>query len=125
MTLDLHYRFTTVCLATVLLSSWIFGNCFEITILHTNDVHARIVETNVYGGRCSPQDSAANKCYGGVARRQTVINRIRNSHDNVLLLDAGDQFQGTVWFNVYEGLATAQFMNMLRYDAMVRMFFKI
>lgn len=118
MTLDYECRLT-VCLTTALLLLSNCGSCFELTILHTNDVHARIQETNVYGGRCSAQDSAAKKCFGGVARRQTVINQIRKSDRNVLLLDAGDQFQGTVWFNVYEGTATADFMNMLRYDAMV------
>lgn len=92
--------------------------CFELTILHTNDVHARIEETNKYGGPCEPADSVAKKCFGGVARRQTAIKDIRQTHRNVLLLDAGDQFQGTVWFNVYKGLATAFFMNRLGYDAM-------
>ena len=96
--------------------------CFELTILHTNDVHARIEETNKYGGPCAPADSVAKKCFGGVARRQTAIKDIRQTHRNVLLLDAGDQFQGTVWFNVYKGLATAFFMNRLGYDAMVSVF---
>ena len=69
-----------------------------------------------------PADSAANRCYGGVARRQTVIKRIRKTHPNVLLLDAGDQFQGTVWFTIYEGSASSFFMNQLSYDVMVRIF---
>lgn len=93
--------------------------CFELTILHTNDVHSRIEETNKYGGQCTPADSAAKSCFGGVARRRTVISNIRKTHRNVLLLDAGDQFQGTVWFNVYEGATTAFFMNKLGYDVMV------
>eukprot|EP00794_Sanderia_malayensis_P002836 gene2836-3279_t len=115
-----HEFYLTVCLTTVLLlfCSTNSGNCFELTILHTNDVHARIQETNVYGGRCSTADSTAKKCFGGVARRQTVIKQIRKRDQNVLLLDAGDQFQGTVWFTVYQGKATADFMNMLGYDAM-------
>ena len=97
-------------------------NCFELTLLHTNDVHARIEEMNKYGGPCTSSDSRAKKCFGGVARRQTAIKDIRRTDRNVLLLDAGDQFQGTVWFNVYKGLATAFFMNKLGYDAMVRSF---
>ncbi|CAH1776837.1 unnamed protein product [Owenia fusiformis] len=91
---------------------------FELTILHTNDCHAHIEEFNKYGGICSDSDKEANKCFGGVARRATAVAEIRDRHDNVLLLDAGDQFQGTVWFYAFEGLATAQFMNDMQYDAM-------
>ncbi|KAG9493666.1 hypothetical protein GDO78_001511 [Eleutherodactylus coqui] len=87
---------------------------FEITILHTNDVHARVEQTNKDAGKCgTPAD-----CYGGVARRLTKINEIRATHKNVLLLDGGDQFQGTIWFNVYKGEEAAYFMNHLKYDAM-------
>ena len=95
------------------------GN-FQLTILHTNDVHARIEQTNKYGGRCTPKDLANQKCFGGVARRQFIIKEIRKADANVLLLDAGDQFQGTVWFTIYKGKASAFFMNQLGYDAMVR-----
>ncbi|XP_071998115.1 5'-nucleotidase [Engystomops pustulosus] len=87
---------------------------FQITILHTNDVHARVEQTNRDSGKCgNPAD-----CYGGVARRLTKINEIRANHKNVLLLDGGDQFQGTIWFNYYKGREASSFMNHLRYDAM-------
>ncbi|XP_077145899.1 5'-nucleotidase [Ranitomeya variabilis] len=87
---------------------------FQITILHTNDVHARIEQTNKDSGKCGdPAD-----CYGGVARRLTKIKEIRASHNNVLLLDGGDQYQGTIWFNVYKGEEAAYFMNQLNYDVM-------
>uniref|UniRef100_A0A8C4RF04 5'-nucleotidase n=1 Tax=Erpetoichthys calabaricus TaxID=27687 RepID=A0A8C4RF04_ERPCA len=87
--------------------------CFELVLLHTNDVHARVEETSKDSGKCT-----SNGCYGGVARRLTMINDIRATERNVLLLDAGDQFQGTVWFNVYKGAEAAHFMNWMRYDAM-------
>ena len=45
--------------------------------------------------------------------------RARASNPNTLLLDGGDQFQGTFWFYVYKGMAAAQFMKKLGYDAMV------
>ena len=96
--------------------------CFELTLLHTNDVHARIEEADVYGGTCSSEDSKAGKCYGGVARRKTVIDEIRRNQSNVLLLDGGDQFQGTLWFNVYKGKEARIFMNLLKYDAMVSIY---
>ncbi|KAK3522692.1 hypothetical protein QTP86_029695 [Hemibagrus guttatus] len=86
---------------------------WELTILHTNDVHARVEETNKDSGKCTKGD-----CYAGVARRFTKIQEIRRREKNVLLLDAGDQFQGTVWFNYYKGDEAAYFMNKLGYDAM-------
>ncbi len=47
------------------------------------------------------------------------MSEIRKKEKNVLFLDAGDQFQGTVWFNYYKGAEAAHFMNKLGYDAMV------
>uniref|UniRef100_K7G2H3 5'-nucleotidase n=1 Tax=Pelodiscus sinensis TaxID=13735 RepID=K7G2H3_PELSI len=67
-------------------------------------------------GKCrggSPLD-----CYGGVARRYTKVEEIRATHPNVLLLDAGDQYQGTVWFSYFKGREVVRFMTLLGYDAM-------
>uniref|UniRef100_A0AAY4CPE5 5'-nucleotidase n=1 Tax=Denticeps clupeoides TaxID=299321 RepID=A0AAY4CPE5_9TELE len=86
---------------------------WPLTLLHTNDVHARVEETGRDSGACTRGD-----CYGGVARRFTKIREVRAADRNVLLLDAGDQFQGTVWFNFYKGAEAAHFMNRLGYDAM-------
>uniref|UniRef100_A0A8C1C938 5'-nucleotidase n=1 Tax=Cyprinus carpio carpio TaxID=630221 RepID=A0A8C1C938_CYPCA len=86
---------------------------FELILLHTNDVHARVEETNKDSGKCSKPP-----CFAGVARRFTKIKEVRSKEKNVLLLDAGDQFQGTVWFNFYKGAEAAHFMNKLGYDAM-------
>ncbi|XP_068608204.1 snake venom 5'-nucleotidase-like [Brachionichthys hirsutus] len=85
---------------------------FEVTLLHTNDNHARIEETGEDSGKCD------TSCFAGVARRFTKVSEIRKMERNVLLLDAGDQFQGTVWFNYYKGAEAAHFMNKLGYDAM-------
>ncbi|XP_078131188.1 5'-nucleotidase-like [Sander vitreus] len=89
---------------------------WDLVLLHTNDVHARVEETSKYSGKCG---GSSRECFAGVARRATVIQRIRSTESNVLLLDAGDQFQGTVWFSYYKGAEAAHFMNKLRYDAMV------
>uniref|UniRef100_A0A672N2N0 5'-nucleotidase n=1 Tax=Sinocyclocheilus grahami TaxID=75366 RepID=A0A672N2N0_SINGR len=86
---------------------------FELTLLHTNDVHARVEETNKDSGKCTKAP-----CFAGVARRFTKIKEVRSKEKHVLLLDAGDQFQGTVWFNFYKGAEAAHFMNKLGYDAM-------
>ncbi|XP_038059821.1 5'-nucleotidase-like [Patiria miniata] len=96
-----------------------FVTPFDLTILHTNDVHARFEQTSgTAGGPCTAEQAADGACYGGVARRAAKVKEIRNSVQNVLLVDAGDGFQGTVWFYVFRGQATAYFMNMLGYDAM-------
>ncbi|CAH2249305.1 5 -nucleotidase isoform X1 [Pelobates cultripes] len=87
---------------------------FQVTLLHTNDVHARVEQTNRDSGKCGNP----SECYAGVARRFTKIQEIRNSHEHVLLLDAGDQYQGTIWFNYFKGEEAAYFMNYLHYDAM-------
>ncbi|XP_053398234.1 snake venom 5'-nucleotidase-like [Mercenaria mercenaria] len=101
-----------------LLSTVIVASGFELTVLHTNDVSARFEQFNKYGSKCSENEAALGKCFGGVARRQSKIHEIRGSHDNVLLLDAGDQLIGTAWTIVYRGMATSFFMNQLGYDAM-------
>lgn len=87
---------------------------WELALLHTNDVHARIEETSKDSGKCTKPP-----CFAGVARRFTKIRELRAREKNSLLLDAGDQFQGTVWFNYYKGAEAAFFMNKLGYDAMV------
>ena len=66
-----------------------------------------------------PRDKEANACYGGVARRVTALRNLRRIHPNLVLLDAGDQFQGTLWFMVHKGRAASHFMNRIQYDAMV------
>ncbi|MFH4965847.1 metallophosphatase [Gaetbulibacter sp. M235] len=81
----------------------------KITILHTNDVHSHI---DPFG----PEDGRnANK--GGVARRASLIESIRKENPNTLLLDAGDIFQGTPYFNYYGGELEFKLMSMLKYDA--------
>ncbi|KAF9180734.1 hypothetical protein BGZ51_005922 [Haplosporangium sp. Z 767] len=77
----------------------------NLTIIHTNDVHARVDPANDFGVRCSKQDIATGHCYGGTARHKTVIERLRNANEHSLLLDGGD-----------EGNVTAEVMNALGYD---------
>lgn len=91
---------------------------FDLTILHTNDVHARIGQFNAFGSDCRPQDADAGACFGGEARRLTKVKEIRSQRPNVLLLDGGDRFVGTLWFTQFKGIADSTFMNRFPYDAM-------
>lgn len=79
----------------------------KLTILHTNDVHSQI----------EPFRSGRNKGLGGIARRATLINKVRQNEDHVLLLDAGDIFQGTPYFNYFHGEIEMKAMSKLGYDA--------
>lgn len=80
----------------------------ELTILHTNDLHAHYDSLQPWG----------EVVQGGVARLKTVVDEIRDDVDDVLLLDAGDQFQGTLFFTVGGADVVANVMNELAYDAM-------
>lgn len=81
----------------------------KITVLHTNDVHSHI---DPFG----PEDGK-NPNKGGVARRASLIDAIRLENPNTLLLDAGDIFQGTPYFNYYGGELEFKLMSKLKYDA--------
>jgi 5'-nucleotidase len=81
----------------------------KLTILHTNDVHSRLEPFPMDGGR--------NQGLGGVAARAELIQSIRNEVEHVLLLDAGDIFQGTPYFNLYKGEPEMKAMASMKYDA--------
>jgi 5'-nucleotidase len=81
----------------------------KLTILHTNDQHSRI----------EPFDASytRNPNQGGFARRATLIEQIRKQENNLLLLDSGDIFQGTPYFNFFGGELEFKLMSMMKYDA--------
>ena len=83
---------------------------YKLRIIHTNDHHARIEP--VTGG------TPVAPIHGGVSRRKTLIDAIRDEGGNQVLIDAGDVFQGTLWFNQYLGQADLEFYNALGYEAM-------
>ena len=91
---------------------------FSITILHTNDFHSRFEPINQYDSTCSPEDNEAGECLGGWARLVTAIGDARSRNDATLLVDGGDQFQGTLFYTYYKGKLAAEMMNSLGYDAM-------
>ncbi|MBA4196276.1 MAG: metallophosphatase [Chitinophaga sp.] len=89
---------------------FLFSNTEEhLTILHTNDVHSHLDPFN--------DDGTKNAGLGGIAARSALIKKIRSEVSNVLLLDAGDIFQGTPYFNMYKGEAEIKAMSLMQYDA--------
>ena len=90
----------------------------NLTILHTNDFHARFRPISKYDNNCSAESNAEGKCFGGSARLITAIEDARSRHENTVLLDGGDQFQGTLFYNLYKGKVAAEMMNKLGYDGM-------
>jgi 5'-nucleotidase len=80
-----------------------------ITILHTNDTHSQIDPI--------PANDKQNGGKGGVARRATLVKRVRKENPNTLMIDAGDSFQGTPYFNFFKGEVEFKSMSMIGYDA--------
>lgn len=91
------------------------GPDYQLRILHVNDVHARYDQITATGGFCTPKDEAEKKCVGGAARLQTKLKELRG--DNALFLDAGDQFQGTLFYTQYKHGAVQTVLGMLNPDA--------
>ncbi len=91
---------------------------YSLTILHTNDFHARFEPISKYDSGCSEEDNQAGECFGGSARLMTAISEAKESNPNHLLVDGGDQFQGTLFYTYYKGKLAAEMMNQMGYDAM-------
>ena len=91
-------------------------------ILHTNDFHSRVESINKYDSTCDAETEDKGECFGGTARLATKLAEMRAQFEAagepVILLDGGDQFQGSLFYTTYKGEDTAEFMNKLGYDAM-------
>jgi len=98
------------------------AQAFTLHVLHINDFHSRIEPINAFDATCSADD-AAGACFGGAARLHAAIAERRAEAEErgeaVLVLSAGDMFQGSLFFSAYKGRAEAEFMNMAGFDAMV------
>ncbi len=105
-------------LAALGLSAGFAAAEYELTILHTNDFHSRIEPINKYDSGCGEEDNAEGKCFGGTARLVTAVTEARARAGNSILVDGGDQFQGSLFYTYYKGKVAAEFMNQLGYDAM-------
>ena len=104
--------------AVLALSSGMAWADFNLTILHTNDFHARFEPVSKYDSGCSAEDNDAGECFGGSARLVTAIEEAKGRAENWLLVDGGDQFQGTLFYTYYKGALAAEMMNKMGYDGM-------
>ncbi|MBU6158685.1 MAG: metallophosphoesterase [Bacteroidetes bacterium] len=102
---------SALAVAALALPDWVAAEVARkrLTILHTNDTHSRMEPF--------PMDGGKYQGLGGVAARAAFIEEVRSSEQNVLLLDAGDIFQGTPYFNIYKGEPEMKAMQRMGYDA--------
>jgi 5'-nucleotidase len=93
---------------------------YTLHILHINDWHSRIESNNKFESTCSAEEEAKDECIGGAARLVTAIAQERKKleGENVLLLNGGDNFQGSLFYSTYKGKAEAEFLNQMKFDAM-------
>ena len=91
---------------------------YMLTILHTNDFHSRFEPISKYDSGCREDDNAEGKCFGGSARLVSAISDARTRSNNSILVDGGDQFQGSLFYTYYKGKAAAEMMNKMGYDGM-------
>jgi 5'-nucleotidase/UDP-sugar diphosphatase len=101
----------TQVIVLICLSSFVYGQSTTITILHVNDTHSHL-------DAVGPKEWDLDGTLGGIAKAAAVIKRVRATEENVLLLHAGDVFQGDLFFNKYFGVPEFQLMLQLGFDAM-------
>ncbi|MFY9150639.1 MAG: metallophosphatase [Prolixibacteraceae bacterium] len=85
------------------------GELLKLTVLHTNDMHSHLDPF--------PESNAEYPGKGGIVQLASEVNRIRKENENVILLDAGDMFQGTPYFNYFKGDLIMKIMSKMDYDA--------
>jgi len=93
---------------------------YTLNIVHINDLHSRIEPINKYDSTCKAEDNAEGKCFGGYARVATKIAELREQFkdENLIVLDAGDQYQGSLMYTTYKGDVEIELMEKVGFDAM-------
>ena len=109
---------TLPCLVVGILAAPLIQAESTLTILHTNDFHSRVEPVSKYDSGCSAEDNTEGKCFGGYARLVTAVADARKRNPDAILVDGGDQFQGSLFYTYYKGKAAAEIMNNLQYDGM-------
>src|SRR4051812_11172728 len=94
---------------------------FTLNILHINDFHSRFESITGSDSTCDAEGEGKGECFGGIARLKTAITETRDklkaAGENVVLLSAGDEFQGSLYYTTYKSKIVADFMNDLAFDA--------
>lgn len=98
-----YTSFLTVIATTIALTTWNVADAERLVILHTNDTHSQI-----------EPDEDSN--LGGIYRRAVIVDSVRAVEKNVLLVDAGDAVQGSLYFNLYGGKVEQMLMDHMGYD---------
>ena len=111
-------KYLTLTTAALALTAGTAAAEYSLTILHTNDFHSRFEPISKYDGPCAAEDNTAGECFGGWARLVTAIEEAQERNDNTILVDGGDQFQGSLFYTYYKGALAAEMMNSLGYDGM-------
>ena len=111
------HKFLTTVAASAMMTGMAWAD-YSLTILHTNDFHARFEPISKYDSGCSAEDNTEGKCFGGSARLVSAVNAARARSNNSILVDGGDQFQGTLFYTYYKGKLAAEMMNKMGYDGM-------
>ncbi|KAF0416337.1 Metallo-dependent phosphatase [Gigaspora margarita] len=111
----IYFKFTYSLYAPTVNNN-VYPDIWNLTIIHTNDVHSHYDQINEEFTDCTAKQLEENRCFGGIARHKTVIDRLRKENKNSLLLDGGDQFQGTLFFTHYNGMLSSKVLNLLGYN---------
>ncbi|XP_065311549.1 protein 5NUC-like isoform X2 [Dermacentor albipictus] len=88
----------------------------KLTILHTNDIHSRILESDKRGMQCNEEKRKNGKCFGGIARIAYQVRKLKNAARNVLFVNAGDFYQGTLWYSILKHKIVSAAMSQMSYD---------
>ncbi|RWS22336.1 hypothetical protein B4U80_02001, partial [Leptotrombidium deliense] len=103
-----------ISLLSVLFTSTVTS--LNITIIHNNDIHARFVATNVYGEDC--ENESNEQCFGGIAKVVYKANELRTKIPNLLFLNSGDNYVGTLWYSLFKWSLVAELVKKMKFDAM-------
>lgn len=114
------FQFGVLTASVLALSSSAAFADYQLNILHINDFHSRIEAINKFDSTCSAEEESKKECFGGAARLKTAIDQRRAalSGQNVLLLSAGDNFQGSLFYTTYKGAVEAEVLNDMKFDVM-------
>ncbi|MBO9125634.1 MULTISPECIES: bifunctional metallophosphatase/5'-nucleotidase [unclassified Rhizobium] len=114
------FQFGLLTASVLALSSSAAFADYQLNILHINDFHSRIEAINKFDSTCSAEEESKKECFGGAARLKTAIDQRRAAlaGQNVLTLNAGDNFQGSLFYSTYKGTAELEMVNAIKFDAM-------